>query len=432
MAAASAIPSGWRRFAAERYRPFHTIAVGQSIMSALGSDAMVIPFVVALGAPAPLVTLIGTLPIAGSVLQAANPRLLARFDGDLRRLTVFFVAAELRGFVLALLAGAAALRLLDGGLAIALVAATFGLGQALALMSGANIALWGAIVLPDDERRLVAPRAAVLAAALAAVLLVPTSVLLDSGLATIGLWIYAVIFLTSGIGGLLVNAGVRRLARPGRVRPLIGEAQAGAPIPASFGRFLRVSVLASTGQGLVPYASVYALTILHSSPGFAVALGAVGAAASLASSVVVGSFLAEGSASRVLRVSLVGRVVAAAFALAAFPANPYAIACLLTAQTLFYAAGSAGVLATNERLFRLAPRDARVQCQGRFVGATAVGVVGGSGVQAGVLAVAGPASHLGFAALWAGAGLLRALAAVRTEVSPSWRPYAAAAEGRAA
>ncbi len=107
------------------------------------------------------------------------------------------------------------------------------------------------------------------------------------------------------------------------------------------------------------------------SAGFAVALSGVAAAGSLAGSLAAGSFLFGGSSSRVLRASFLLRTVAAVCCAAAIPANPFAPAFLLVGAVLFNGAGNAGPLATNERLFRLAPPQARVHCQSRFVGSTA-------------------------------------------------------------
>jgi len=73
----------------------------------------------------------------------------------------------------------------------------------------------------------------------------------------------------------------------------------------------------------------------------------------------------------VLRASFLVRALAAVRCVAAIPANPLAPAFLLVGSALFNGGGNAGALATNERLFRLAPANARVHCQSRFVGATA-------------------------------------------------------------
>ena len=196
-----------------------------------------------------------------------------------------------------------------------------------------------------------------------------------------------------------------------------------------FRRFLDVSVIAAVGQGLVPSLSLYALRVLGMSAGFAVALSGVAAAGALAGSLVTGSFLLVGSSSRVLRASFGLRTVAAVCCAAAIPANPFAPVFLLVGSALFNGAGNAGALASNERMYRLAPPDARVHCQSRFVGATALGVGAGSVVTAAALALASPAAWFAYTALFAGSAISRATATVRTEVSASWSSPPAPAAG---
>jgi hypothetical protein len=156
------------------------------------------------------------------------------------------------------------------------------------------------------------------------------------------------------------------------------------------------------------------------SAGFAVALSGVAAAGALAGSLAVGSFLLGGSSSRVLRASFVIRAIAAVCCVAAIPADPLAPALLLAGAALFSAGGNAGALATNERLYRLAPAEARVHCQSRFVGATAAAAGGGAVVCATALAVAPPAAWAAYTAMYAGSAISRTIATFRTEVSASW------------
>jgi hypothetical protein len=181
-----------------------------------------------------------------------------------------------------------------------------------------------------------------------------------------------------------------------------------------------VSVIASFGQGLLPALSLYALSVLGMSAGFAVALSGVAAAGALAGSLAAGSFLFGGSSSRVLRASFLVRAVAAACCVAAIPANPLAPAFLLVGSALFNGAGNAGALATNERLYRLAPAQARVHCQSRFVGATGAAAGAGAIVCAAALTLAAPAAWVAYTALYAGSAISRTIATFRTEVSASW------------
>jgi hypothetical protein len=179
-------------------------------------------------------------------------------------------------------------------------------------------------------------------------------------------------------------------------------------------------VIAYFGQGLLPALSLYALSVLGMSAGFAVALSGVAAAGALAGSLAAGSFLHRGSSSRVLRASFIFRAVAAACCVAAIPANPAAPAFLLVGSALFNGGGNAGVLATNERLYRLAPAQARVHCQSRFVGATGAAAGAGALVCATALALAPPAVWAAYTALYAGSAISRTIATFRTEVSASW------------
>ena len=156
------------------------------------------------------------------------------------------------------------------------------------------------------------------------------------------------------------------------------------------------------------------------SAGFAVALSGVAAAGALVGSLAAGSFLHRGSSSRVLRASFLFRAVAAACCVAAIPANPLAPAFLLVGSALFNGAGNAGALATNERLYRLAPAQARVHCQSRFVGATGAAAGAGALVCATALALAPPAAWAAYTALYAGSAISRTIAMFRTEVSASW------------
>jgi hypothetical protein len=191
-------------------------------------------------------------------------------------------------------------------------------------------------------------------------------------------------------------------------------------MPPEFRRFTDVSAVASFGQGLLPTVSLYALSILGTSAGFAVALSGVGAAGALAGSLVAGSFLLGGSSSRVLRASFLLRAVAAVCCVAAIPANPLAPVFLLVGSALFNGAGNAGALATNERLYRLAPAQARVYCQSRFVGATGAAAGAGAVVCAAALTLAPPAAWAAYTALYAGSAISRTIATFRTEVSASW------------
>ncbi len=411
-------PTRWRAFASRQYRPFQAIAIGQAFTGSYASDALFVPLLLHLGAPPALVVLVGATPVAGAALQAFAPQMLRRLKGDLRRLTLGLALAEIRGFVLAAIVAGVAAGVISGALGIVLVSTTVAVGQTAGVLSGSNIVLWTAVVLPDGERRLVGPRVGALNMALSTVLLLPAGLILDAGDRAIGLWIYVAFFLVGGTIACLTPLAVSRLPRPGRV--LVDTRSAGgSEMPPAFRRFMDVSVVASIGQGLIPSLSLYALRVLGMSAGFALALSGIGAAGALAGSLATGSFLLGGSSSRVLRASFLIRVAAAVSCAAAIPANPLAPAFLLAGSALFNGAGNAGTLATNERLYRLAPEKSRVHCQSRFVGSTALAAGAGSAVCAAALLVA-PAAWAVYTALYAGSAISRLIATVQTEVSASW------------
>ena len=363
--------------------------------------------------------MVGAAPVGGAALQAFAPQILRRLKGDLRGLTLSLALAEIRGFVLAAIVAGVAAGAMSQVMGIALISATVAIGQTAGVLSGSNISLWTAVVLPDAERRLVGPRMGALTMALSTALLLPAGLVLDAGTRAIGLWAYVAFFLVGGMASTLTPLAVARLPRPGRVL-VARETAAGTEVPPAFHRFTDVSVIASVGQGLIPSLSLYALIVLGMSAGFAVALSGAAAAGALAGSLMAGSFLLGGSSSRVLRASFLFRAVAGVCCVAAIPANPLAPAFLLVGSALFNGAGNAGALATNERLYRLAPAQARVHCQSRFVGSTAGAAGAGAVVCATVLALAPPAAWAAYTALYAGSAISRTIATFRTEVSPSW------------
>jgi hypothetical protein len=412
-------PTRWRAFASAHYRPFQAIAVGQAFTASYASDALFVPILLRLGAPAALVVIVGAAPVGGAALGAFAPQILRRMKGNLRRLTLSLALAEMRGFVLAAIVAGVASGALTPAVGVALVSITVAIGQTAGVLSASNITLWTAIVLPDQERRLVGPRMGALTMALSTALLLPAGFILDAGTRAIGLWAYVAFFVVGGAASTLTLVAVSRLPRPGRV--LVAADTAGATeIPAAFRRFTDVSRIAYFGMGLLPSLSLYALSVLGMSAGFAVALSGVAAAGALIGSLVAGSFLLGGSSSRVLRVSFLLRAVAAGCCVAAIPANPLAPAFLLAGAALFNGAGNAGALATNERLYRLATPQARVHCQSMFVGQTAIAAGAGSVICATTLALAPPVAWAAYTALYAGSAMSRTVATLRTEVSASW------------
>jgi hypothetical protein len=412
-------PTRWRAFAAASYRPFQAIAVGQAFTASYASDALFVPLLLHLGAPPALVVVVGAAPVGGAALQAFAPQMLRRLKGNLRRLTLGLAVAEIRGFVLAAIVAGVASGTLSTVVGIELVSLTVAVGQTVGILSASNIGLWTAVVLPDAERRLVGPRMGALTMVLSTGLLLPAGLLLDAGTRAIGLWAYACFFFVSGLASLLTPLAVARLPHPGRV--LVAEqSPQDEEVPVAFRRFTNVSVIAAVGQGLLPSLSLYALRVLGMSAGFAVALSGVGAAGALAGSLATGTFLHGGSSSRLLRASFLLRAAAGLCCAAAMPINPAAPAFLLAGTLLFNGAGNAGALATNERLYRLAPPNARIRCQSRFVGATSVAAGSGAAVCAVALALAPPAAWAVYTALYATSAVSRTIATMRVEVSASW------------
>jgi hypothetical protein len=410
----------WRAFAAARYRPFQAIAVGQACTISYASDALFVPLLLRLGAPPELVIVVGSIPVGGSAVQAMAPQMLRRLHGDLRRLTLTLALFEVRGFVHAAIVAACAAGLISSSVAILLISATVAIGQTAGALSGANITLWTAVVLREEERRLVGPRMGALTMALSTLLLLPTGALLDAGLRAVGLWAYAALFCAGGLASALTPYAVSRMPQPGRVMVRSGEETA-TPLPEPFTRFAAASAIASLGQGLIPYLSLYAIDALHATAGYAVALSATASAGALAGSMFAGSFLLGGSSSRLFRASLVARAVAALICATSIPGNPIALSTLVVGSALFSGAGNAGVLAANERLYRLAPPDLRVRCQSYFVSRTSLAFAAGAATCALVLSLSGPVGWAAYTALFLGSGVSRSAAALRTEVAASWR-----------
>lgn len=412
-------PTHWRAFASAHYRPFQAIAIGQAFAGSYACDALFVPLLLRLGAPAALVVVVGAVPVGGTALQVLAPQILRRLEGNLRGLTLALALAEVRGFVLAAIVAGVATNTVGQGLGIALISITVAIGQTAGVLSYWNITLWTAVVLPDAERRLVGPRMGALSLALETVLLLPAGLVLDAGTRAIGLWAYVAFFLVGALASTLIPLAVVRLPRPGRVL-VDTRTEGSSEVPIAFRRFTNMSVIAFFGQGLLPALSLYAVGVLGMSAGFAMALSGVAAAGSLAGSLAMGSFLLGGSASRALRVSLILRAIAGGCCAAAIPANPLAPAFLLAGSALLNGAGNAGALATNERLYRLAPATARVRFMSQFVGTTAAAAGFGALICATTLTVAAPAGWAAYTALYAASAIGRTIATLRTEVSASW------------
>lgn len=443
----------WQVFLGGRYRRYLGIGVSSAGVSALAGDGLTIPLLLALGAHPAVATVIGVLPFAFSAAQLLVPRLLRRFDGNLRAVTlaILFVG-ETRGFILAVLTFLAWAGAIPRPVAIVAIGLVMSLAGAATTIGGTNLLAWYGAILPDSERRFVAPRVMGTTLGLGAVLLLPVAILVQLAYVSLGLRVYGLVFLVAGAAGLVELLVLRRLPRPGRV--LVARARSTSPAeatgsagsatvpggpaasalpdapsatagPAAPGstpalrRFLRSISVAAFGAGFGPYLSIYALSVLHLSPAFAILLAALSSAASLVSATVVGGMLSRGSASRTLRVSFLLRGGSMLLGLLAFPGNPAAWFVLCLVAIIVSAGAAAGTLSANERLMRLVPGPELIHAQGQFVAGSALGMTLGQSANAVILAVL-PLGFPTFAILFAVSGLTRFVTAVQADVSAQW------------
>ncbi|MHB8460051.1 MAG: hypothetical protein ACYDAK_01225 [Candidatus Limnocylindrales bacterium] len=412
----------WRAFGHPRYATFLRIGLSSAVVAALVSDGLTIPLLLALGAHPAVATIIGVLPVACSAAQLRVPWLLERTDGDLRRVTLVILGVgETRGFLLAAFTLLGWAGVIPHIIAIAAIGIVMSVGGAATTIGGANLLAWYGAVLPDPERRFVAPRVMGLTLGLGAILLLPVALLVQVGSGTLGVRIYAFVFALAGIAAIVELAIVRGLPHPGRVR--VATAPATAPRFAASGNdlepFIRSIAFAAFGAGFGPYLSIYSISVLHLSAGFAILLSALSSGAALAASTIVGGMLARGSASRTLRVSFLMRGGSMLFGLLAFPGQPLAWLVICIVAVVASAGASAAILASNERLMRLVPGPGLLGAQGRFVAANAIGMTAGQVANGVVLAFA-PLTYLTFAGLFLVSGLTRFVVAARAEVSATW------------
>jgi hypothetical protein len=172
--------------------------------------------------------------------------------------------------------------------------------------------------------------------------------------------------------------------------------------------------LALLSAGLSPFLSVYAMTVLGTGAGFAIIISAVSSGTLVLASLYVSAHLRGGSASRLLHRSFLLRGTALFLALAAHPFNPLAPAVLITVAVLMAAGDTAGQLAANERLFRLATGPGVLAFQSHFVVRNVGAYAGGVAVSSLVMLLGG---YPAFAILFAAAGIGRFTAARVAEVS---------------
>jgi hypothetical protein len=405
--------SDWRAFAARPYRPFRILAIAQGFIGALTGPAITIPLLLALGAHPALATALAVLPAVGTMSQRWLPATLDRIDGNLRGLVILLATiGEPRGLLLAGVVALTALGLLPAWAAIALIGVISGVLGALGATAYSLQQSWYQIVLPDEERRLVAPRLGGITLGIGSVILLPIALTIDRLVDGIGLWAYAGPLLVSGLMGLAPLIVLRRLPAPGRIRvprqtAWDGEAQA------RLKRHGNVMTLALLSAGLSPFLSVYAITVLDTGAGFAIAISAISSGTLVLASIYVSSHLRGGSASRLLHRSFLLRAGALLLGLAAHPANPLAPLVLVVIAILMAAGDTAGQLSANERLFRLATGPGVLAFQSHFV-VRNVGAYAGGVVASSVVMLLG--GYPAFAVLFVSAALGRVGAARATEV----------------
>jgi hypothetical protein len=427
---ARGITGEWKLFFSQKsYSPYRRQSLAAGGVAAFSGPGIALPLLLVLGMSGAAATGVLVAVVAGPAMQIAMPTLLRATGGRLRRLTLLFIAlGDTVGlWVAPILAGVV---LLGWPPVIGLTAVS-----AAIIVSGfasgtgyGNLGVWFRIVLPEHERRFVAPRTAGVSTGVAAAVLLPVAISLDPvssylgsslpGLAHIAIAPFALFYAAGGLCGLIELRAISHFPSPGRVLPARGGIVKESSSP-ELARFLRVATFAAIGSGLGPYLSVYAMTVLHASAGYAVSLSAISAGASIAASSVVAAVLAHRSSSRMLRLSYIFLGIGYGVALLAYPGLTDALLILAGANLLIAIGGTITRLALNERLFRLVGHSDPMSASARFLGGTSAGAALGQTTGAAVLALA-PVVYIPYAALFAAAGLSRLVAAKGLDVSPSW------------
>ena len=404
----------WRRFATRQYRPFRLLAVAQGFIGALTGPALTIPLLLALGAHPALATAIAVLPAAGTMTQRWLPAMLDRTDGNLRGLVILLATlGEPRGLLLASVVAVTAAGWLPSWAAITLIGVVSGLMGALGAIAYSLQQSWYQIILPEDQRRLVAPRLGGIALGIGSVILLPIALTIDGLVASVGLWAYAAPLLIAGLAGLVPLVILRRLPAPGRIRVPRGMPW-GDDSQTRLRRHGNVMTLALLSAGLSPFLSVYAISVLGTGAGFAIAVSAVSSGTLVLASLYVSSHLAGGSSSRLLRRSFLLRGCALLLGLAAAPMNPFAPLVLVLVAILMAAGDTAGQLSANERLMRLATGPGVLAFQSHFVVRNVGAYTGGVAASSVIMLLGG---YPAFAILFVAAGVGRFAAARATEIS---------------
>ena len=410
----AAFVADWRAFGARPYRPFRVLAIAQGFLGSLTGPAITIPLLLALGAHPALATVLAVLPAALTMAQRWLPELLDRTDGNLRGIVVLFATiGEPRGLYLAAVTALAAVGWLPAGVAIAFIGILGGVLGAFGAVAYSLQQSWYQIILPEDERRLVAPRLGGISLGIGSVVLLPIAFTIDGLVGAVGLWAYAIPLLVAGVASLGPLVVLRRLPAPGRIRVPRRTAWH-SDEQSRLRKHGQVMSLALLSAGLSPFLSVYAMTVLGTGAGFAIAISAISSATLVVSSLYVSSHLRGGSSSRLLRRSFLLRALALGLGLTAHPMNPLAPAILVAMAILLAAGDTAGQLSANERLMRLATGPGVLAFQSHFVVRNVGAYAGGVAASSAVMLLGG---YPAFAILFVMAATGRLAAARATEVS---------------
>jgi len=401
----------WQHFGGRRFRWYHLLAVCQGIIGIMTGFDVLIPFALEIGAPPAITPLLGMLPLAGGMAVLAMPRMLARTDGNLRGLTMLISAmTETRGFMLVLIVLLVISGVLPTQLSVFLLLVVVGVNGVLAAMVGSNLLTWHAAVLGEQDRRLVVPRLMAVAMAIGALLLLPMALVLDALVDAFGLIVYVVPFGLAGVFGVVELMVQWNLPRPGRVQVPASALAGRTERPLDLTQFMRASVLNALGMGVAPYVAVYSIAVLGLTPGFTMAMAAVGILTMVVASVVAGSWLTRGSSARLLRFSFAIRAGAMAAPILALPGMAFAPLLMMLSSVLGAIGFSSGVLAANERLFRLINGPAVLRQYGRFTATNAGAMTAAQLASGTALALGGSFGYPVYAGLYAISSGLRLVA----------------------
>jgi MFS family permease len=164
---------------------------------------------------------------------------------------------------------------------------------------------------------------------------------------------------------------------------------------------------------------VYAIVILKQDAAYAILLSAVGSAAALIGSILIGAWLERGSASRLYRVSLVVRGIGMGSSLLAGPWNPYAPLVLLVVTVVITVGFAAGILSAQERLLRLAAPGESVRAQSIYGATNAAALATGQAVGVAVLALL-PITYVTYVGIFIVTAAFRLVAAATADVGDDW------------